>query len=231
MNILPSAPRGEIRPAPSLPLRGPGGAINEGPPKGPFILNDLPFDPETFGSVISARTFKVHHGRHHRTYVDAANLLAEEAQFSGAPPLEIVRQASRSPALAPLFRNGAQAWNHDFYWQSLNPAQLRPTGALARDMTQVFGSYAGFSTQFGAACDRNFGSGWVWLVRDRAGLPAIEATGNADTPALRGIKCLLAVDVWEHAYYLDHANLRRRYVDGLTSGHLNWRFAEQNFEG
>jgi Fe-Mn family superoxide dismutase len=192
-------------------------------------LPNLPFDPAAFGDVISERTFSFHHGKHHKTYVDTANKLAAEAGLSDAEPLEIVRRAKADAAHVKLYNNAAQAWNHDFYWRSLDPDGGRPDGALGKAIDQAFGGYDGFAKAFGEAAAGRFGSGWAWLTRAPTGAVEIVTTANADTPAAEGAVCLLVVDVWEHAYYLDHQNQRPAYVDALIGGRLNWRFAAENF--
>ncbi|MES1158318.1 MAG: superoxide dismutase [Terricaulis silvestris] len=197
----------------------------------PFVLPDLPYAPDAFGAVISARTFSFHHGKHHKTYVDNANALAEKAGLGSASVVEIVRRAKADAALTPLFNNAAQSWNHSFYWNSLSPNQQRPEGELAKQITQSFGGWDKFAQQLTDAAVGRFASGWAWLVAEPNGALAITTTMNADTPiADAKQKPLLTIDVWEHAYYLDHQNLRKAYVEAVVNNHLNWTFAAQNLE-
>jgi superoxide dismutase, Fe-Mn family len=171
--------------------------------------------------VISAETLKLHHGKHHKKYVDTMNQLLEKEDLHASSLEEVVRQVK-----GKLFNNAAQAWNHDFYWHSLSPKRRRPAGALLHRLEKDFGSYDGFAGKFAAAANGQFGSGWAWLV-EKDGKLEVLATGNADTPMAQGLKCLLTVDVWEHAYYVDYRNERERYVSAILD-RLNWEFAEKN---
>ena len=190
-----------------------------------FQLPKLPYAEDALAPVISAETLALHHGKHHRKYVDTLNQLLEKEPLD-APSLEdVVRQAK-----GKLFNNAAQAWNHDFYWHSLSPRRQRPAGALLHRVEKDFGSYDRFADAFSKAAIGQFGSGWAWLVQKGEGQDGkleVMATGNADTPMAHGIRCLLTVDVWEHAYYVDYRNERERYVSAILD-RLNWEFAEKN---
>jgi len=186
-----------------------------------FSLPPLPYAEDALAPVISAETLKLHHGKHHKKYVDTMNQLLEKEQLQASSLEEVVRQAK-----GKLFNNAAQAWNHDFYWHSLSPKRRRPAGALLHRLEKDFGSYDGFAGKFAAAANGQFGSGWAWLV-EKDGKLEVLATGNADTPMAQGLKCLLTVDVWEHAYYVDYRNERERYVSAILD-RLNWEFAEKN---
>jgi superoxide dismutase, Fe-Mn family len=177
------------------------------------MLPPLPYDYGALAPVISAATLQLHHGAHHRAYVDKANALLETSPLSGSSLEEIVRRSN-----GPLFNNAAQAWNHAFFWRSLRPyrAVAFPSHLKAR-----------FAEQLKAAAIGLFGSGWVWLVEER-GEVKVTATANADTPIALGQKPLLAIDVWEHAYYLDHYNRRDQYAAGVIEHLLDWEFAERN---
>jgi len=186
-----------------------------------FSLPPLPYAEDALAPVISAETLKLHHGKHHKKYVDTMNQLLEKEQLQASSLEEVVRQAK-----GKLFNNAAQAWNHDFYWHSLSPKRCRPAGALLHRLEKDFGSYDGFAGKLAAAANGQFGSGWAWLV-EKDGKLEVLATGNADTPMAQGLKCLLTVDVWEHAYYVDYRNERERYVSAILD-RLNWAFAEKN---
>jgi Fe-Mn family superoxide dismutase len=186
-----------------------------------FSLPPLPYPEDALSPVISAETLKLHHGKHHKKYVDTANRLLEKEPIQARTLEEVVRQAK-----GKLFNNAAQAWNHDFYWHSLSPKRSRPTGALLHRLEKDFGSYDAFAGKFAAAANGQFGSGWAWLV-EKDGRLEVAATANADTPMAHGIKCLLTLDVWEHAYYVDYRNERERYVSAILE-RLNWEFAEKN---
>ena len=186
-----------------------------------FSLPPLPYAEDALAPVISAETLKLHHGKHHKKYIDTTNQLLEKEPLKANSLEEVVKSAK-----GKLFNNAAQAWNHDFYWQSLSPKRRRPSGALLHRLEKDFGSYERFADSFGAAANGQFGSGWAWLV-DKDGKLAVLATSNADTPMAHGIKCLLTLDVWEHAYYVDYRNERERYVSAVLN-RLNWDFAEKN---
>jgi superoxide dismutase, Fe-Mn family len=196
----------------------------------PFVLPDLPYATDAFGTVISARTFSFHHGKHHKAYVETANRLAGEAGLGKAKPSEIIKRTYGDATKTALFNNAAQAWNHSLYWRSLSPSKKTPEGALAKAIDASFDNFDAFQRRFAEAAAGQFGSGWAWLVREGKGGLKIVTTSNADTPAARGEHCLLVVDVWEHAYYLDHQNVRRAYVDAVVNDHLDWAFAAENFD-
>jgi superoxide dismutase, Fe-Mn family len=185
-------------------------------------LPPLPFAEDALAPVISAETIQFHYGKHHRRYVDTTNQLLEKEPVQARTLEELVRSSS-----GKLFNNAAQAWNHDFYWHSLSPRGGQPSATLRKQLERDFGSYEAFVDKLSAAANGQFGSGWAWLVQ-KDGKLDVMATPNAETPASRGIRCLLTIDVWEHAYYIDYRNQRDRYVQELISKRLNWQFAEQN---
>ena len=186
-----------------------------------FSLPPLPYAEDALEPVISAETLRLHHDKHHKKYVDTANELLAKDPIQAASLEEVVR-ASRGK----LFNNAAQAWNHDFYWQSLSPKRQRPSGALRARLEKDFGNYDRFAEAFAAAALGQFGSGWAWLV-DKDGRLQVMATSNAETPMAHGVRCLLTVDVWEHAYYVDYRNERERYVSAVMD-RLNWESAEKS---
>ena len=200
----------------------------------PIELPNLPYAYEALEPLISGATLKTHHGKHHRGYVDKTNALIKDTTLAACPLETIVRQcawrAAADPAMTPLFNNAAQAWNHAFYWNSLRPKNARgPQGALAARIQSDFGDERRFAEAFKLAATGHFGSGWAWLVLD-GGTLKIVTTSNADTPLVRGQAPLLVIDVWEHAYYLDHQERRAAYVAGVVDHLLNWEFAECNYE-
>jgi Fe-Mn family superoxide dismutase len=188
-----------------------------------FSLPPLPYASDALAPVISAETLHLHHDKHHRKYVDTTNQLLQENPVAGSTLEEIVRASS-----GKLFNNAAQAWNHEFYWHSLAPAGSVPSPALLEQIERDFGGYENFTTQFAKAASGVFGSGWAWLVK-KDGTLKIVATANADTPMAHGDSCLLALDVWEHAYYIDYRNERDKYLAAVIGSRLNWEFASGNF--
>jgi Fe-Mn family superoxide dismutase len=200
----------------------------------PIELPNLPYPYDALEPYISGATLTTHYGKHHRAYVDKTNALVNDTPLAGAT-LEAIAQASAQraaadPAMRTLFNNAAQAWNHAFYWSSLRPQGGRgPQGALAARIRAEFGDEERFATAFKAAATGHFGSGWAWLVLDGKALKVM-TTSNADTPIVHGQVPLLVIDVWEHAYYLDHQERRAAYVAGAVDHLLNWEFAGRNFE-
>ena len=190
----------------------------------PIALPDLPYDYDALEPVISAATLKLHHGAHHASYVTKLNGLVAGSALEALPLEEIVKGSSGA-----IFNNAAQAWNHAFFWRSLRPKARNapPRGALAARIDADFGSYGGFADAFKAAALGVFGSGWAWLV-EQGGALKIVGPANADTPLVRGQTPLLTLDVWEHAYYLDHQSRRDAYVAGVVDHLLDWDFARRN---
>ncbi len=187
-----------------------------------FKLPDLPYAKDALKPVLSAETLEFHHGKHHKTYVDALNK-APEAK--GKSLEDLIKTAAKD---SPLFNAAGQVWNHNFYWLSLKPegAKHEPKGKLA-ELIKTYGGLDKVKTDLSAAATSQFGSGWAWLVLDGDKL-AVEKTPNAHTPIESGKKALLTIDVWEHAYYIDFRNKRADYVKGVLDHLINWEFAEKN---
>ena len=123
----------------------------------------------------------------------------------------------------------SEAWNHSFYWQCLTPEKKRPSGELRKALYRVFGDFSNFADKFALAGATHVGSGWLWLTTNSRKQVRILATSGADCPEAHGHTCLLAIDLWEHAYYLDHQNRRREYLNALIDRRLDWDFAGQLF--
>ena len=190
-----------------------------------FKLMDLPFDDEAIAPAITAETFSYHHGKHHQAYVDKTNKAIEGTDHADKSLEEIVA-ASRDSDQG-LFNNSAQVWNHGFYWHSLSPESTGPSGELAAKIEECFGSLGELKDQLKSKGAGHFASGWVWLV-DNDGKLSVEDSHDADTLVDKGGNPLLVIDLWEHAYYLDHQNARPSYLDAVVDGHLNWEFAADN---
>ena len=197
----------------------------------PFKLAALPWDQAALEPVISAKTISFHYGKHHQTYVDTLNKLVEGTPHADKKLEEIVRDTAKATDAKDkkIFNNAAQVWNHDFYWRSLTPNQTEATGKLASAIARDFGGVAELIAGLADAGKEQFGSGWAWLV-SKDGKLSITKTGNAATPMAEGINCLLTVDVWEHAYYLDYQNARPKYLEAVLGKLLNWEFAAQNLD-
>jgi Fe-Mn family superoxide dismutase len=195
-----------------------------------FQLPDLPYPYEALEPYMSSRTLHLHHDKHHQTYITNLNNLIEDTDLKNASLEEIVQASAKDPAKTAIFNNAGQAWNHAFYWRSLRPAGgPPPSAALLGRLEADFGSFAQFKQALAAVAVGHFGSGWAWLVLD-GGKLKVTATPNADNPLTRGRTPLLAIDVWEHAYYLDYQNRRPDHVRAVIDRLLNWAFAEANLE-
>jgi len=195
----------------------------------PFKLAPLPWDEDALAPAISANTIAFHYHKHHQAYVDTLNKLVQGSAYAEMK-LEQIVQKSAGAADAKekqIFNNAAQVWNHDFYWRSLNPAKTEPSGQLDSAIAAAFGSREDLIARFAEAGKTEFGSGWAWLV-SKGGKLSIEKTSNAETPMVKGVNCLLTVDVWEHAYYLDYQNARPKYLEAVLGKLLNWEFASEN---
>jgi superoxide dismutase, Fe-Mn family len=195
----------------------------------PFTLAALPWNEKALEPTLSARTISFHYHKHHQGYVDTLNKLVAKTRFAGMRLEEIVQAtaAASSDDEKKIFNNAAQAWNHDFYWRSLTPIRTQPDGKLASAIARDFGEVTDLIAALAEAGKGQFGSGWAWLV-SKDGKLMVEKTANAQTPMAKGVNCLLAVDVWEHAYYLDYQNERPKYLESLLGKILNWDYAGEN---
>jgi len=198
---------------------------------GPFTLSPLPWAEDALAPTISAKTIGFHYHKHHNTYVETLNEFVAGTRYTNMKLEEIVRAAmnARDGKEQKIFNNAGQVWNHDFYWRSLAPKSTKPSGRLKQAIERDFGSVQDLTKQLAEAGKAQFGSGWAWLV-SRDGKLSIDKTSNAIDPMARGINCLLTVDVWEHAYYLDYQNERAKYLEAVLGKLLNWDFAAENLE-
>ena len=190
-----------------------------------FELPPLPYAQDALEPHCSANTLSFHHGKHHQAYVTKLNELIEGTDKADKSLEEIIKTSSGG-----LFNQAAQVWNHTFFWNSMKPGGGgKPSGALAQAIDKAFGGLDKFKEQFKAAGVGQFGSGWVWLVKDGGALKIV-ATGNAETPLTKGQTPILTCDVWEHAYYLDYQNRRPDFIQAFLESLVNWDFAAENFE-
>jgi Fe-Mn family superoxide dismutase len=196
---------------------------------GPFKLAPLPWGEKELEPTISSNTISFHYHKHHQTYVDTLNKLVEKTKFADMRLEDIVRvtAGASDDKEKMIFNNAAQVWNHDFHWRSLTPDQTSPDGKLASAIASSFGETSSLIVELVEAGKNQFGSGWAWLV-SKGGKLSVEKTSNAETPMAKGVNCLLAIDVWEHAYYLDYQNARSKYLEAVLGKILNWDYAAQN---
>lgn len=194
----------------------------------PFVLPPLPYSEAALEPVISARTIGFHYGKHHQAYVNNLNKLVTGSELADMSLEKIILSTAGAPEKAGVFNNAAQVWNHTFYWASMKPGGGgKPTGALAEKIDAAFGGYDAMRKELATAAGGQFGSGWAWLVMEGDKLKVVK-TGNAENPLAKGMKPLLAIDVWEHAYYLDYQNRRADYVNAVLDKLINWDFAAEN---
>ena len=194
----------------------------------PILLPALPWADAALAPVISANTIGFHYGKHHKGYVDNLNRLVAGSDLADLSLEKIVAATAGKADKTAIFNNAAQIWNHSFYWNSLRPnGGGEPPAALKKQIEASFGSVDALKKELATAATSQFGSGWAWLVADGARLKVIR-TANADLPQAAGLKPLLTIDVWEHAYYLDYQNRRADYVNALIDKLINWEFALQN---
>jgi superoxide dismutase, Fe-Mn family len=196
----------------------------------PFQLPALPWKEGELEPVISARTIALHHGKHHKAYVDKLNQLVAGTPYAEIPLHEVIVRSVGRTEDRKIFNNAAQHWNHSFFWKCLTPRMgSRPKGVLAERIDSDLGGLDAFKKEFEKTAVECFGSGWAWLVL-RDGKLEILSTSNAATPIAMGAAPLLTLDVWEHAYYVDYENRRPEYVKAVTAKLLDWDFAHSQLE-
>jgi superoxide dismutase, Fe-Mn family len=201
---------------------------NQNTGSAPHSLPPLPYAENALDPVISAHTLSFHYGKHHKTYVDNLNKLISGTELADSSLEEIIAATAGNADKAGIFNNAAQVWNHTFYWDSLSPrGGGEPPSDLKKKIDSSFGSLDACKKELATAATTQFGSGWAWLVQDGDKLKVVK-TGNADSPLTKGMKPLLTIDVWEHAYYLDYQNRRPDYVNAVLDKLINWDFAHRN---
>jgi len=197
-------------------------------PASPHVLPSLPYAENALEPVISAKTIGFHYGKHHKGYVDNLNKLVSGTEDAGLTLEELIRKTAGKAEKAAIFNNAAQTWNHTFFWHSLKPGGGEgPPARLKQKIEAAFGTLDACKKELALAATTQFGSGWAWLVLDGETLRVVK-TGNADSPLPKGMKPLVTLDVWEHAYYLDYQNRRADYVNAVLDKLINWDFAAEN---
>jgi Fe-Mn family superoxide dismutase len=200
----------------------------------PFVLPPLPYDYAALEPHIDARTMEIHYTKHHQAYVDNLN-----AALKPYPDLqkrtldEIIELMTKSQIPQDISmqvrNNGGGHYNHSFFWPMMKKdGGGKPTGSLAKAITDTFGSFETFQEQFNAAAKKVFGSGWAWLVYKNGKLTVV-STPNQDPVQLQGYKPVIGLDVWEHAYYLKYQNKRPDYISAWWNV-INWDQAQKNFD-
>jgi len=192
-----------------------------------FILEQLPFAKNALEPQMSERTLDFHYGKHHQAYVDNLNKLITGTEFETESLENIILKTAGSVNQSAIFNNAAQAYNHSFFWKCLraSDATLEPSAGLLEFINSSFSSLDSFFAEFKTIALSQFGSGWVWLVKEGKTLKIVKMA-NADTPIAHNLKPLFALDVWEHSYYLDYQNRRGDFIDAVLRNLINWDFIE-----
>ena len=189
-----------------------------------ICLTPLPYSKNALQPYISEETLHYHHDLHHAAYVNRLCELIEGTPFAAMSLCDIIRHSDGA-----VFNNAAQVWNHTFYFSQLAPSPKRaPEGVFAEAIKQVFGGVEELIRTMTSHALQLFGSGWVWLSANRQGQLFIEARSNAGTPLVDNLHPLIAIDVWEHAYYIDHRNARAKGVEAMWKV-LDWSVVEARY--
>jgi Fe-Mn family superoxide dismutase len=192
------------------------------------VLPSLPYAENALDPVISTNTIGFHYGKHHKGYVDTLNKLIAGTELSNHSLEKLIAETAGKADKVAIFDNAAQTWNHTFYWRSLRPkGGGEPPAALKQRIEASFDNLDACKKELATAATTEFGSGWAWLVLEADKLKVVK-TANAETPLTKGVKPLLTIDVWEHAYYLDYQNRRPDYVKAVLDKLINWGFAADN---
>lgn len=190
-----------------------------------FELPQLPYALNSLEPVITQNTMNYHYGKHLQTYIDNLNTLIVDTPFKGQK-LETIVETSDGA----IYNNAAQTYNHIFYFFTLSPiGGGEPQGKLAEAIAKHWGSFEKLKKEFSDAAVSIFGSGWAWLSCDATGKLFLSKDSNAGCPITKSLTPLLTIDVWEHAYYLDHQNRRAEYVKGIWDL-IDWRKVEERYQ-
>ncbi|MGL5756929.1 MAG: superoxide dismutase [Paraclostridium sp.] len=197
-----------------------------------FTLMPLPYSYDALEPYIDKETMIIHHDKHHQAYVDNLNkTLSSYPNLSNKTLEELLTNTSSLPndIRQNIINNGGGVYNHDFFWTIMGPNKGgKPLGELSKAIETSFGSFDNFKQEFNKSALSRFGSGWAWLVSDSKGNLSIMSTSNQDTPISLGLKPIIAIDVWEHAYYLKYKNKRSDYIENWWNV-VNWEQANKNY--
>lgn len=189
-----------------------------------FELITLPYAADALEPAISAETISFHHGKHLAGYVSTLNTLIEGTEFASLPLEEIVKKSEGA-----IFNNAGQLLNHNLYFTQFAPnAGGQPTGKLLAAIEKKWGSFEAFQAEFLTACTTLFGSGWAWLAADAEGNLEITKEPNGSNPVVRGLRPIMGIDVWEHAYYLSYQNRRADHIKDVWSI-IDWNVVAERY--
>jgi Fe-Mn family superoxide dismutase len=199
------------------------------------MTHELPALPYPYGALephIDARTMEIHHGKHHQGYVNNLNKALEgQANLQSKSVEELLQNLEVIPESirTAVRNNGGGHANHSLFWPCMSPnGGGEPSGELAEAIKAAFGSFANFKEQFSPAAATRFGSGWAWLCLDKSGGLVVTSTPNQDNPLSEGLRPILGLDVWEHAYYLKYQNRRPDYIAAWWNV-VNWEQVAKNY--
>lgn len=196
-----------------------------------FNLTELPYNHNALEPTIDEETMKLHHGKHHQTYVDNLNKAVEGIDLKSDDVEDLLRNLDQVPEekRQAIINNGGGHYNHTLFWETMKPGGSKePTGELGEKINETFGSFDKFKEEFQNAGTGQFGSGWAWLVLDNGQLK-VTATPNQDSPVMEGKDIIIGNDVWEHAYYLKYKNVRADYLKAWWDV-VNWDVAEERYQ-
>lgn len=198
---------------------------------GTFQIVELGYPYDALSPNIDARTMEIHYSKHYLTYTNNLNRAIEGTELESLRIEEILK---KSDASNPALRNNAGGYyNHNLFWQVLTPKGGEVSDTLSRAIARDFQTIDNLKAQLADAAEKQFGSGWAWLITDRYGKLQITTTPNQDNPLMPGVTVsgtpILAIDVWEHAYYLDYQYRRRKYIDAVLKI-INWEKVSENYE-
>ncbi|WP_343651310.1 superoxide dismutase [Stenotrophomonas sp.] len=202
----------------------------------PYSLPALPYAYDALEPHFDALTMEIHHGKHHQTYINNLNAALEQAGLPATPVEALIADLEALPEALrlPVRNNGGGHANHSLFWSVLSPAAGTPGAAVAAAIERDLGGFDAFKDAFSKAAQTRFGSGWAWLTNDRSGRLQIESSANQDNPlmgaavGLSGNTPILALDVWEHAYYLHYQNRRPDYI-GAFFQIIHWSEVERRY--
>lgn len=190
-----------------------------------YTLPELPYAKDALAPSISQETIDYHYGKHEQTYIDNLNRLIKDTEYEDMELEDIIKSSDGA-----LFNNASQAWNHIFYFFTFSPdGSHEPEGHLRKAIDEQYGSFDNFKKEFEEAGVTLFGSGWVWLSKDKDGKLFITKGSNAENPMTQGLIPLMTFDVWEHAYYLDYENRRPEYIDRQWNI-VDWKIVGQRYD-